>query len=420
MAVLLVARHEPAEVLEQTIITLLTLDYPNKKVYFLDGSTDEKFLNQDRELCNKYGVIFFQPPRVSATKAGTINQFLGTISEKYVAVFDADQNPMPNFLKAVVPIAEYSGNIAFVQTPQLYSNIDKSNIARGSALQQSVFYESICEAKGSVNAMFCCGTNVLIRRDVLLSVGGFDESSVTEDFSTSFKMHLAGYRSIYYNHVRVFGMAPENLHAYFKQQARWSSGTAGVMRRLFIALFTSPGKLSLGQWWEYLLSSTYYFVGWSFFLLMIFPISYLIFGIPIYFSRPEVYLLTFVPYYVMSSAVFYSTMKNRNYRFKDVYYGIILASLGFPILMVSTLKGLFGLKNEFAITPKDGQVKPASFTFFWPWMTMIALNAFAIGWGAMRMLEPLDRYAIGVNIFWCTYHIFVLSQIYFFNKVKPV
>ena len=76
-----------------------------------------------------------------------------------------------------VGLAEYSKKIGFVQTPQLYSNLNVSPIARGAALQQSIFYENVCESKGKSGAMFCCGTNFLMRTDVLKKVGKVSNES---------------------------------------------------------------------------------------------------------------------------------------------------------------------------------------------------------------------------------------------------
>jgi cellulose synthase (UDP-forming) len=284
-------------------------------------------------------------------------------------------------------------------------------------MQQSVFYESLCEAKSSVNAMFCCGTNALIRRSALERVGGFSETVVTEDFATSVQWHLLGYKSVYYNHASVFGEAPENLASYFKQQARWAAGTTRVLRTVFGALFTAPTKLSLNQWWEYFLSGSYYFVGWSFFFLMLCPIAFLLFGFPTYFVHPVVYLGTFVPYFAWTLGLFYGTMMRRHYKPSDVYNGVILSSLSFPILMKATILGMFGKRMTFTVTPK-GDTQSMPLQKLWPWTGMIALNFVAMTVGLMKIYSA--PYAIIVNIFWCGYHIFVLGHIYQFNRQETL
>ncbi|HLD31625.1 MAG TPA: glycosyltransferase [Patescibacteria group bacterium] len=411
VTILVPARNEPLDILELTFITLVSLNYNNKKIIFLDGS-DQEYQTANKKLADKYKITYFHPPHTPKSKAEIINQYLPQISSKYLTVFDADQNPMPEFLLETVGLAEFSKKIGFIQTPQLYSNFLTSPVARGAALQQSIFYESVCEAKSLNQAMFCCGTNFLMRTEVLKKIGGFDENSVTEDFATSVKIHSLGYRSIYYNHVRVFGMAPETLPAYLKQQFRWSAGSIGVLRRLFIDLFLGRLKISLSQIWEYFLSATYYFVGWSFFILMICPALFLLFNVPSYFASPYLYLGTFIPYYFLTLVTFYSTMKKRHYKIRDIFTGIIMGSLSYPVLIMSTTTALLGKKVTFQVTDK-GKTGKLPFWRLWPWTSMILINFLAIANGLTRLSE--NYYAIGINIVWCLYHSVLLLNIFTLN-----
>ncbi len=416
VTILVPARNEPLKVLEATFICLASLNYKNKKIFFLDGS-DHELLEENRKLAKKYGIEHYFPEQPSKNKAEIINKILPQINSKYLSVFDADQNPMPTFLLEVVALIEYSENIAFIQTPQLYTNINVSPIAKGAALQQSIFFENICEGKGISNSMFCCGTNFIMRTDVLKKVGGFDEKSITEDFSTSVLIHALGYQSIYYKHVRVFGMAPETLPAYFKQQYRWSGGTVGVIRKLLPLIYNGKIKLTAVQVWEYFLSATYYFTGWSFLILIMCPALYLLFNIPSYFANPYFYLATFIPYYFLTLTTFYATMNRRNYKLKDVFMGTIMSSISFPILMQSTLSALLNKKMTFQITNK-GKGETLPLLMLWPWIFVIMFNIAAIARGVMRY--PENHYAIGINIFWCLYHTLLLLSIFRLNKMPKI
>ena len=55
-------------------------------------------------------------------------------------------------------------------------------LAGAAWAQQALFFGPIARGKDALGAMFCCGTNVVFRRDALLSVGGFPTASLTEDF----------------------------------------------------------------------------------------------------------------------------------------------------------------------------------------------------------------------------------------------
>ncbi len=216
VAVLVTARHEPREVLRSTFSAINALNYKNKQVFFLDDSSEETYRKEAQELAQELALSLFRSGSRHGAKAGIINDCLKTLSQKYVVLFDADQNPLPEFLGTLVSLMERDGKLAFIQTPQFYSNIGASRVAKASTFQQSVFYEYICEGKSVSDAMFCCGTNVIFRLAALKEVGGLDEVSVTEDFATSVKLHIKGWRSLFYPHTYTFGMGPENLQEYFK------------------------------------------------------------------------------------------------------------------------------------------------------------------------------------------------------------
>ncbi|HUT85738.1 MAG TPA: glycosyltransferase [Elusimicrobiales bacterium] len=417
VAIVVAARHEPKHILQETFTTLTNLNYPNKNIYLLDDSSDSEYIRQADEIAKEFGIKVFRREKRHGAKAGVINDALKNMDEKYLAIFDSDQNAMPDFLERTIPVLEQDSNISFVQTPQFYTNIAASPVAEGAAMQQAIFYEGICEGKNEDNAMFCCGTNVVFNVKALRDVDGFDETSVTEDFATSVKLHLKGYRSVYYNHACVFGMAPETLYAYFRQQSRWAAGSIGVFRKIIKHFFTAIRKLSPLQWWEYFLASTFYFIGWVYFILMLSPVIYLIFGIPSYFMYPEVYIGTFIPYFVLMLMIFYTSMRDRYYKVRQIYYGLILGYVSYPILMKAALFGLFGRKLKFQKTVKGKNKRLNSWQLL-PFAILILFNFAAIVAGLYKF--DSNPFAIGVNMFWAGLHLFLMSSIFHYNYVGKI
>lgn len=414
VAVLVAARHEPKEVLEPTFATLTNLKYKNKRIYFLDDSTDEKYKKEAEELSREYGLHLFRRADRHGAKAGIVNDCLKTLTEKYIAIFDADQNPLPEFLKVLIPILEADEKLSFVQTPQFYTNIEGNKIARGAAFQQAVFYEYICEGKSSNSSMFCCGTNVVFRKKALLEVGGLDESTVTEDFATSIKLHTNGWQSFYYNHVYAFGMAPEGLAGYFKQQFRWAVGTISVLKKVIRQFVTRPFSLTLVQWWEYFLSSSYYLVGFAFFFLMICPSIYLLFNVPSFFMRKEVYIMAFLPYIILSMSIFYFVLKGRTYKPRDLFLGQLLGIVTTTVYMRGAVSAILGIKVAFGVTEKvKGKVMP--YAALWPQLGLMSLNFVAMVWGVNRYVYEREP-AILINSFWAMYSFAAMSSIFYFNE----
>ena len=450
VAVVVASYKEPLDVVEDTLVCFYNLTYSNKRLYFLDDtrydlpSSDPAAMQAYRAaidaLCRRLGVNLFRR-KWHGAKAGIINDFMEFIDgktregfefqsftgqdrtekEKYLVVFDADANPMPDFIRPLVAFMEANPKLAFVQTPQYYTNFETNRVAMASGLQQVVFYEYICEGKSAHGATFCCGTNVIFRREAFLDVGGFDETSVTEDFVTSMIFHRRGWESRYYNKVSAFNMGPEDLGAYFKQQFRWALGTIGLLRQLIALLVRHPRALSLAQWWEYLVSGSYYLIGTVFLIIVLCPVLYLFFTIPTYFSRPEVYALFFIPYFVLTLFIFFSSLSRRNYRIRDIFLGQLLVSITFPVYIKATLLGLLGIRGRFIVTPKGGGTS-LPLRDLWPQLGVAALSFAAIVWGVQRMIyEPVPAAAMLINMFWCLYHFAILSSVLYFNQpeMKP-
>lgn len=446
VAIVVSSYHEPLEVIEDTLICFRNLTYPNKHIYFLDDTRYDRGGDAEQmaayrkdvdDLCKDIGVNLFRR-RWRGAKAGMINDFLayldgnppegfefvsfeegpvvrGEEAEKYIVVFDADQNPLPDFAEPLIAFMEDKPELAFIQTPQYYTNFETNRVARGAGLQQAVFYEYISEGKSLQDAMFCCGTNVIFRRAALMDVGGFDESSVTEDFATSLKFHEKGWRSAYLNKVCAFGMGPEDLGGYFRQQFRWALGTVGLFRQIVGKFVRNPGMLPPAKWWEYMLSGTHYFVGWVLFAMLICPAAYLYANVPSYFVRPEIYFLFFFPYIMLTVMLFIYTMSQRKYGLKDLALGILLQAITFPVYMRASLLGLLGVRGTFGITPKGG-ANSLPLRGLWPQLLMALLCVGAVVWGGMRLYyERSVPLAVLTNSFWCAYHFLVLCSVFYFN-----
>ncbi len=444
LAVIVAAHNEPLWLIEETLTCFYNLTYPNKRIFLLDDTryappeqrTPEtiEYRQQIEALCQRIGVHLFRRPWRGA-KAGMINDFLAFLNDQppagfeftrsplddapfdvdYVAVFDADMNPLPEFAEPLIAQLESEPDLAFIQTPQYYSNFEGNRVARAAGMQQAIFYEYICEGKSTQDAMFCCGTNVIFRRAALDDVGGFDESSVTEDFATSLRFHARGWRSAYINRLSAFGQGPQDLGGYFKQQFRWALGTVGLFRTILGTMIRAPRQLSAAKWWEYTLSGTHYFVGWVFLILVLSPALFLLLGVPSFLARADLYLLFFFPYIVLTVTLFSFAMSQRKYRLRELVGGIVLQATAFPVYMKASLLGILGVRGSFTITPKAGS-SAIALRSLWPHLVLITLCTAAITWGVMRAVFEQDPlWALTINTLWCGYHLALLLAVFYFN-----
>ena len=193
----------------------------------------------------------------NGAKAGNINHALSIAKGDFFFIFDADFVPQPDFLFETVPFFVNS-NVAFVQTPQAYGNLNNL-VSRGAGYMQSVFYKFIQPGRNHFNAAFCVGTNVIFRRTAINDIGGIYTDSKSEDVWTSLMLHEHGWKTIYIPKTLAIGDTPETIEAYTKQQLRWATGGFEIL--LTHNPFIPQRKLTMDQRIMYLVTATYYLTG---------------------------------------------------------------------------------------------------------------------------------------------------------------
>lgn len=58
------------------------------------------------------------------------------------------------------------------------------------------FYGPMLQGRDGIGACPCCGTGVVFRRDILVSIGGQAHGSITEDYNTAMTLMSAGFATL--------------------------------------------------------------------------------------------------------------------------------------------------------------------------------------------------------------------------------
>jgi cellulose synthase (UDP-forming) len=384
---------EPIDVLHATVAAAVAMDAEHRTVVLDDARRSEV-----EELAGSLGADYLTRTTNEGAKAGNINAALPQLTGELMVVFDADHVPRPDFLACLVGYFE-DPDVAFVQTPQYYANGLTNRIARGAYQQQAVFYGPICRGKNGVDAAFCCGTNVVFRRTALDSVGGFDESSVVEDFVTSMHLHSRGWRSVYYPYVLADGLGPTNLHAYFGQQLRWAVGSIGGL------MTGEPFKkgLSRQQRIQYLLATSFYFVGLVTAVYVALPLLYMFFGVSAFSTDSGTFLFFYGPYLVLGLATLRWGL-GRQLRLEHLQF-----TFGtFPIYAVAGVSALLRRKASFKVTSKEEGAIPRPPRV--AWVTVLAFGATIIAVALGPVLRPLGARTL-TNMAWGLVNVALLAPI---------
>ena len=180
---------EPTDIVDLTVAAAAGLRGAEVRVWVLDDGNDDAM----RDLAARYGVGYIRREEHTGAKAGNINHALELTDAPFIAVFDSDHVADPSFLEATLGYMD-DPKVAFVQTPQYYANGDTSRIAAAPGAAGTLF-GAIARGKDGLDSVFCCGTNVLFRREAFESVGGFPTNSLTEDYELSIWLHEKGWKS---------------------------------------------------------------------------------------------------------------------------------------------------------------------------------------------------------------------------------
>lgn len=336
---------EPVDIIEETLVAALNMDYPNFKVYILnDGYVAKKDNWEDVEkLAAKYGASCITRKIPGGAKAGNINHALTKTDNPFVAVFDADHIPHSDFLKKTMGYFTDT-KVAFVQSPQYYKNNVGNFIAEAAWDQQALFFGALCKGKNRLNSTFMCGTNMVINRKALVEAGGMCETNIAEDFLTSLFIHKNGWKSIYVPEVLAQGLAPEDFLSYYKQQFRWTRGSLEVIFK-YNPIFTKG--LSFAQRIQYLASASYYLTGFVVLINILLPIIYFLTGaVPISISTMQLTLI-FLPYMIINIYILHKTSAY-SYTFKALCFSIS----SFTLQIQGVLAVLLNKKTKFSVTSK--------------------------------------------------------------------
>jgi cellulose synthase/poly-beta-1,6-N-acetylglucosamine synthase-like glycosyltransferase len=263
--------REPIDSIKSMIDRFELIDYPRERLrlYICDDAPDPFDKIEMEQTCSaRDNVTYVSRYNRSGYKAGAVNNVLRRINSQYVICLDADHLPTKRLVKRLVESIHDSDN-DFLMFPQYFRNEDENNIARTTALMQKVDYVFDRFARTVTNSAFCVTTNWIAKTGTLATIGGLDETTITEDLATGILAHANGLKIGVIEDALAFGLTPNKLDAWRKQQYRWSYGTFHVARTVFRRFWRS---LSFSQVFDYLQCISWYLVGPLSFALYLFPI----------------------------------------------------------------------------------------------------------------------------------------------------
>ncbi|XP_057781910.1 glucomannan 4-beta-mannosyltransferase 2-like [Salvia miltiorrhiza] len=243
------------EVYKISIGAASNLSWPADRllIQVLDDSTDLLIKDMIEKECLKWaskGVnIRYQiRERKGGFKAGLLKQGLEHDYVKdceYVAIFDSDFRPEPNFLRRSVPFLIHNPDIALVQARWRFVNADECLLTRMQEMSFDYHFMVEQEAGSATHAFFGFnGTGGIWRIAAINDAGGWNHRTTVEDMDLAVRAGLRGWKFLYLGDLQVYSELPSTFKAFRLQQHRWSSGPANLFRKTMIGIATNK-KITL-------------------------------------------------------------------------------------------------------------------------------------------------------------------------------
>ena len=172
-------------------------------------------------------------------KAGALAHGLTLSPAPFLAVFDADSVPGPDFLRRTVGGFD-DPRCGFVQARWSHLNEPYSWFTRLQALMIDFHFlveQAVRPARGYLTNF--TGTAGIWRRAAIESAGGWRAETLTEDLDLSYRAQLAGWGACYVEEVAVAQELPVSVGGYRRQQARWATGSFQTAYLLLGTVFKS-------------------------------------------------------------------------------------------------------------------------------------------------------------------------------------
>lgn len=225
-------------VVERLIEAVCRLDYPRDRleIQVLDDSTDET-VAVARGVVERYAALghpitFRHRTNRHGFKAGALQAGMAEARGEFIAIFDADFVPSPDFLRRTIDFFT-DRRLAMVQTRWGYINRDYSWLTKIESILLDGHFVMEHGARYRTGLFFNFnGTAGVWRRTAIEDAGGWQHDTLTEDTDLSYRAQLKGWHFLYLPEVECPSELPVEMNAFKVQQARWAKGLIQTSRKI--------------------------------------------------------------------------------------------------------------------------------------------------------------------------------------------
>ncbi|PKI72533.1 hypothetical protein CRG98_007055 [Punica granatum] len=233
MVLVQIPMYNEKEVYQLSIGAACGLSWPSDRIIIqvLDDSTDPVIKDLVELECKRWAskginIKYEIRDNRNGYKAGALKEGMKRSYVQhcdYVAIFDADFQPEPDYLWRTIPFLLHNPQIALAQARWKFVNSDECLMTRMQEMSLDYHFTVEQEVGSSTYAFFGFnGTAGVWRISALNEAGGWKDRTTVEDMDLAVRASLKGWKFVYLGGIKVKNELPSTFKAYRYQQHRWS------------------------------------------------------------------------------------------------------------------------------------------------------------------------------------------------------
>ena len=350
-------------VVERLIDAVAKLNYPPSllQIQILDDSTDQTSELIQAKLLAYPSVNFQYIHRTNRQgfKAGALREALPSAEGEFVAIFDADFVPDPDFLYKALPYFS-SPQVGMVQSRWTHLNQNYSILTQLQAFALDAHFLIEQSGRNQQGAFINFnGTAGIWRKSCILDSGNWEEDTLTEDLDLSYRAQRKGWKFVYRPEIESPAELPPILSAIKSQQFRWTKGGAECAVKHAGKVFRESHPFAIKfHAFAHLFNSTIFIA----ILLTSFCSIGLWWGVQLKLIPLELFwasCLSMIGFVLVAGVYLVSYLTAQQYSWKSIVGAVWKLPLFFSVSMglalhnsQAVLEGLTGKKSPFIRTPK--------------------------------------------------------------------
>ncbi|ANM32104.1 glycosyl transferase family 2 [Acidobacteria bacterium Mor1] len=227
------------------IDAVCNLDYPRDRleIQVLDDSTDETttICREIVERKRAEGIDIKLIHRTDRTgfKAGALEEGQQVARGEFIAIFDADFVPPPDFAQRLIHHFT-DDKVGMVQARWGHLNPNYSALTRVQSMLLDGHFVIEHTARNHSGRFFNFnGTAGIWRKTTVADAGGWQHDTLTEDLDLSYRAQMKGWKFVYLPDEVTPAELPVEVSAFKTQQHRWAKGSIQTARKLLPRLLRS-------------------------------------------------------------------------------------------------------------------------------------------------------------------------------------